>query len=73
MAEYEIFSVRYTDINDPAYNLDFSTAECFRAFLERNGAPLDATQILTLSTCVGGGSGYEDKRIIVQGVLRNIY
>ena len=68
--EYEIFSARITDINDQAYQLDFSAPGSSAAFLERNGAPPDATQILTLSTCyVGGG---DDGRLVVQGALRNI-
>jgi len=66
--EYEIFSARITDIHDPAYHLDFSAPGSFGAFLERNNAPPDATQILTLSTCFGGEGG--DERVIVQGALR---
>lgn len=65
--EYEIFSVRVTDVNDPAYFLDFATPSSFGAFLERNSAPLDAVQILTLSTCVSRGNG--DERLVVQGAL----
>jgi len=68
IVEYEIFSARRTDINDPAYHLDFSIPGSFRAFIERNGAPPDAVQIITLSTCVGEGN--DDERMIVQGVLR---
>jgi sortase B len=68
IVEYEIFAARRTDINDPAYFIDFSVPGSFRAFAERNGAPLDATQIITLSTCVSEGN--DDERIIVQGVLR---
>lgn len=70
LSEFEICSVRVTDINDPAYQLDFSSQGSFETFLERNGAPADATQVLTLSTCFG--SGNNDKRIIVQGVRKNI-
>ena len=67
--EFEVFSARITDISDPAYQLDFSAPESFDAFLERNGAPPGASQILTLSTCyVGGG---DDGRLVVQGALRN--
>ena len=67
LIEYEIFSVRLTDVTDPAYFLDFGTPGSFRAFLERNGAPLDAVQILTLSTCVSRGD--DDERLVVQGAL----
>jgi sortase B len=66
--EYEIVTARKTNINDPAYFLDFSAPGSFTAFLERNGAPLDATQIITLSTCVSAGNN--DERVIVQGVRR---
>jgi len=69
--EFKIFSARITDINDPAYQLDFSQTGVFETFLERNGAPPDAVQILTLSTCyVAGG---DDGRIVVQGVRRNVW
>jgi len=68
IVEYEIYSARKTDINDPAYFLDFSTPGSFRAFAERCGAPLDAAQIITLSTCVSGNN--RNERIIVQGALR---
>jgi len=67
--EYEIFSARLTDINDPAYFLDFSNPGAFEAFLERNSAPADAVQILTLSTCVRGPN--DNERLIVQGALRS--
>jgi sortase B len=66
--EYEIFSARKTDIYDPAYHLDFSAPGSFRAFAERNGAPPNAAQIITLSTCVSGNN--DDERVIVQGALR---
>jgi SrtB family sortase len=65
--EFEIFSVRVTDIYDPAYQLDFSDPGSFEAFLERNGAPSGAEQIITLSTCVGVDN---DLRLIAQGALR---
>ena len=64
--EYFIFAARKTDIHDPAYQLDFSAEGSFAAFLERNNAPPDATQILTLSTCIGTNN---DQRMIVQGAL----
>jgi sortase B len=63
--EFEIFSVRLTDIEDPAYFLNFSTAHAFPRFANRIDAPIAATQIITLSTCVVGGS--DDDRLIVQG------
>ena len=63
--EYRIFSVRHTDISDPAYFLNFDAEGAFKAFLERNNAPLDSTQIITLSTCVD--SGAKNERLIVQG------
>ncbi|MCL2227694.1 MAG: class B sortase [Oscillospiraceae bacterium] len=68
IVEYEIFSARITDIHDPAYHLDFSVPGSFSAFAERNGAPPDVTQIITLSTCLSGGD--DDKRVIIQGALR---
>ena len=68
IAEFEIFTARVTDVNDPAYFLDFSESGSFREFLERCGAPDDAVQILTLSTCVSGNDA--DERVIVQGALR---
>ena len=68
---FEIFSARETDINDPAYYLDFSEQGSFAAFAERNGAPAGAEKIITLSTCVDNGN--DDRRMIVQGVLRDIY
>jgi len=63
--EYEIFSARHTDINDPAYFLDFDSPRAFPRFADRVEAPLAATQIITLSTCTRGGS--DDARIVVQG------
>jgi sortase B len=71
VCEYEIFSARVSDINDPAYNLDFSVAGSFERFLESNGAPVEAEKILTLSTCFGDGR--DDQRIIVQGALIKSY
>ena len=67
IVEYEIFSARTTDTRDPAYFLDFSDFGSFREFLERNGAPEDAVQILTLSTCVSGNN--PDERVIIQAAL----
>jgi len=64
--QFEIFSARQTDIHDPAYQLDFTADGAFAAFLERNGAPPDAAQIITLSTCIGVNN---DRRMIVQGAL----
>ena len=68
VVEYEIFSARLTDINDPAYFLNFTYPGAFEAFLERNSAPADAVQIITLSTCVR--SPNDNDRLVVQGVLR---
>ena len=67
VVEYEIFSVRVTDIYDPAYFLDFRAPGAFHDFLERIGAPEDAQQILTLSTCLSAGD--EEGRLIVQAAL----
>jgi sortase B len=69
MVEYEIFAARRTDINDPAYFLDFNTPGSFGSFLERIGAPAEAAQIITLSTCVSAGD--DDERMIVQGAFKN--
>ena len=68
VVEFDIFRAVHTDIHDFAYFLDFSHADAFGAFLERIGAPPDAAQILTLSTCVRGPD--DDERMIVQAVLR---
>ena len=66
--DYEIFAARQTDINDPAYFMDFSEPGAFKDYLERNDAPEDALQIITLSTCVSGNN--RDERVIVQAALR---
>jgi sortase B len=66
MHEFLIFAARQTNIHDPAYQLDFTEEGAFAAFLERNNAPPSATQILTLSTCIGTNNDY---RLLVQGVL----
>jgi len=65
---FDIFSARRTDVHDPAFFLDFSEAGAFDGFLYRIGAPADAAQIVTLSTCVSGRNPNE--RVIVQGVLK---
>jgi len=66
--EYEIFAVRQTDVNDPAYYLDFTEPGSFEDFAERCGAPArKVAQILTLSTCVIDGD--DDERLIIQGAL----
>jgi len=62
--EFEIYSARQSDIEDPAYYLDLGTTRNFTRFADRVEAPLRATQILTLSTCVSGGN--DDARMIVQ-------
>ena len=62
--KFEIFSARMSDINDPAYDLNLNEPRYFARFANKIGAPLEATQILTLSTCTRGGS--DDARVIVQ-------
>jgi len=62
--EFEIFSVRQSDIHDPAYFIDFEAPRAFYGFANRINAPMIATQILTLSTCVSQGDN--DARLIVQ-------
>ena len=64
---YEIFSARKTSVDDPAYFLDFSEPGSFRAFLERCGAPENARQIITLSTCVT--SPNNNDRFIIQAAV----
>ena len=61
---FEIFSARLSDINDPAYDLNLGTPRYFARFADRIGAPLQATQILTLSTCYSRGD--DDERVIIQ-------
>jgi len=63
--EFEIFSARRTDIHDPAYDLNLDNPRSFARFADKIDAPLRATQIITLSTCIRGGS--DDARIVVQG------
>ena len=70
VSEFEIFSARLTDTGDPAYHLNFNAPGSFDSFLERNGAPPDAQQILTLSTCYG--AGVDEMRVIIQGMRRSI-
>jgi len=62
---FEIFSARLSDINDPAYDLDVNTPRAFARFADRINAPLQATQIITLSTCFSQGN--DDERVIIQG------
>jgi len=62
---FEIFTARLSDIEDPAYDIALGTPRLFSRFANRIGAPLRATQIITLSTCTRGGS--DDERLIVQG------
>lgn len=62
---YEIFSARHSNINDPAYFLNFEAPRSFYGFANRIDAPMAATQIITLSTCVSTGDS--DERFIVQG------
>ena len=68
ITEYEIFSARRTNVNDPAYFIDFSEPGAFRVFAERCGAPPGSAQIITLSTCVSGND--KDERVVIQGTLR---
>ena len=63
--EFEIFSARLSDTDDPAYDLDLSVPRQFARFADKINAPLIATQILTLSTCASGGT--DNARVIVQG------
>jgi len=63
--EFEIFDARLTDVDDPAYFLGFGAPQAFPRFADRIGAPLRATQIITLSTCVVGSD--DDARMILQG------
>ncbi|MCH5256375.1 MAG: class B sortase [Lachnospiraceae bacterium] len=65
---YDIFAVKVTDINDEAYNLDFSNESEFNEFADRMGAPENTEEILTLSTCLGGEN---NMRLLVQGTLVN--
>jgi len=65
IVEFEIFSARQTDIDDPAYFLHFDAPHGFYRFANEIDAPLAATQIITLSTCVSTGNN--DARMIVQG------
>jgi len=65
LIEFEIFSARLSDIQDPAYFLNFEDSRSFPRFANRIDAPLRATQIITLSTCTTGGS--DDERLIIQG------
>jgi|GEM_PF-753978 len=62
--EYEIYSARVTDIYDSAYTLSFETNRDFTVFAYENEAPLQARNILTLSTCVSRDN--DDARLIVQ-------
>ena len=61
---FEIFDVRLTDVYDYAYFINFSEPHAFHRFADRVGAPLAATQILTLSTCTFGNN--DDERLVVQ-------
>ena len=69
ISEFEIFSARMSDINDPAYHIDFSAPDSFEIFLKRNNTPTDTKKIITLTICVGANN---DKRMIVQGALRSV-
>jgi len=62
---FEVFCARLSDINDPAYDLDVNTPRAFARFADRIGAPIQATQIITLSTCFSRGD--DNERVIIQG------
>jgi len=62
---FEIFSARLTNVNDPAYFLNLRTPRDFARFTDRIDAPIQATQIITLSTC--NSRGDDNERVIVQG------
>lgn len=66
--QYNIFAIKVTDINDEAYHLDFTNESEFKEFANRMGAPENTEEILTLSTCLGGGN---NRRLLVQGALLN--
>jgi sortase B len=61
---YKIFNARKSNIHDPAYNLSLDEDDAFASFKENCGAPADAVQIITLSTCVSGND--DDERVIIQ-------
>lgn len=63
---YNIFAIKVTDINDEAYNLDFSNETEFNEFAQLMGAPENTKEILTLSTCLGREN---NMRLLVQGAL----
>ena len=65
--QYDIFSVRKTDVTDPAYCVGFDAPGSFAVFAGRCGAPDGVAQILTLSTCVSGND--KDERVIIQAAL----
>lgn len=65
---YNIFAIKVTDINDEAYNLDFTDESAFKEFANRMGAPENTEEILTLSTCLGEET---NRRLLVQGALSN--
>jgi hypothetical protein len=65
VSTFRIFSARRSNIHDPAYNLSLGEDDAFAAFKETCGAPADAVQIITLSTCVSGND--DDERVIIQG------
>lgn len=63
---YRIHYARIGDAYDPCYQLDFESPAEFSAFAQSYGAPADAAQMLTLSTCTNGD---EDERILVHAYL----
>ncbi|MDL2253502.1 class B sortase [Ruminococcaceae bacterium OttesenSCG-928-I18] len=71
---YEVFSMRQTTVEDPAYQLYFNSESEENTFLQEmdNGKGIleEGDRIITLSTCVNDGDPETPHRYIVQGVLR---
>jgi len=64
---YKIFSVRKSNIHDPAYQVDFQDEKEFVNFANSLNAPDNTRNILTLSTCCG--SGNKADRFLVHAAL----
>lgn len=60
---WRIFLVQITDAWDAAYQLEFANESEFSNFAMELGAPEDATQLLTLSTCTNGED--DNERMLV--------
>lgn len=65
---YSIYAIRETDINDPAYRLDFEDNAQLSIFAAEMGAPDKVTRLLTLSTCADNGN--KDNRLLVQAAVK---